>query len=47
MAAEQQNELANADEYVPQWWEVDKPTQFWGRFQSEDDYWDFMQNGGE
>lgn len=35
-------------EYMPLWWEIDKPKEFWGRFKSEDEYWEYRQtNGGE
>lgn len=34
-------------EYTPLWWEIDKPKEFWGRFKTEDEYWEFRQNGGE
>ena len=35
-------------EYLPQWWELEIPQELWGRFGTEDEYWDYAATqGGE
>ena len=35
------------NEYVPQYWELPLDRKYWGRFTTEDEYYDYRQNGGE
>lgn len=33
--------------YMPLWWELTIPKELWGRFGTEDEYWEYAAQGGE
>lgn len=35
------------EKYLPQWWELTIPKELWGRFGTEDAYWEYAAQGGE
>ena len=43
---EEQARVAD-DKYTPQEWELTIPRELWGRFGTEDEYWDYAAQGGE
>ena len=35
------------EKYIPLWWELNIPQDLWGRFDTEDEYWEYAAQGGE
>lgn len=38
---------AEEEKYTPLWWELNIPQDLWGRFDTEDEYWEYAAQGGE
>lgn len=39
-------EKNQTEKYVPLYWELTIPEEYWGRFKTEDDYWDYRAKEG-